>query len=359
MSSRPCSRFRSLRTRVVWLLRRHTRGWPPPLVEFVAFGCKQAWASVFGGLLILAMLGTRLWYPEDAWLARYDFLVLTALSIQFSLLVLGLETWREAGVILLFHLLATGMELFKTHPAVGSWHYPEDSVLRLGTVPLFTGFLYSAVGSYLSRAWRILRLELVPAPSSLAALFLAAAIYLNFFTHHVTWDARWWLVAMTLVVYGRTIVRFRCYRVTLAMPLVVGVGLIACFVFVAENAGTLGRIWLYPNQHDAWRPVSLSKFGSWYLLLWVSFGLVMVLRRLSKSLSDAPAQAPFRHPRTGKEVVQKTTVAPPEADQQTHPGEDREDLGKVADDGGAEVAARGPPEHSDPEESLPRGGAAG
>ena len=30
----------------------------------------------------------------------------------------------------------------------------------IGTVPLFSGFMYAAVGSYIAQAWRILKLEL-------------------------------------------------------------------------------------------------------------------------------------------------------------------------------------------------------
>ena len=37
------------------------------------------------------------------------------------------------------------MEVFKTE--AGSWTYPEDNLLRIGGVPLFSGFMYAAVGS--------------------------------------------------------------------------------------------------------------------------------------------------------------------------------------------------------------------
>ena len=45
------------------------------LIEFLVFGIKQAWACLFGGLLLLAMIVTRYAYPESAPIARYDFLV--------------------------------------------------------------------------------------------------------------------------------------------------------------------------------------------------------------------------------------------------------------------------------------------
>ena len=43
----------------------------------------------------------------------------------------------------MFHLVGTVMELFKTH--AGSWVYPEASVLHIGAVPLFSGFIGAAV----------------------------------------------------------------------------------------------------------------------------------------------------------------------------------------------------------------------
>jgi uncharacterized membrane protein YoaT (DUF817 family) len=121
------------------------------LVEFTAFVLKQAWACVFGALLLVVLLATRLWYPENAALARNDFLTLAAVGIQAGMVAARLETLRELRVILLFHVVGTAMELFKTD--VGSWVYEGDGVLRLGGVPLFSGFMYAAVGSYLVRVY--------------------------------------------------------------------------------------------------------------------------------------------------------------------------------------------------------------
>lgn len=99
------------------------------------FGFKQAWDCQFGGLMLALLLGTYLFYPEDAGLARYDFLPLAALPIQVAMLGLKLEMLDEAKVIPVFHIVGTIMELLKT--ASGPWLYPEDSVLRIGDVPLF------------------------------------------------------------------------------------------------------------------------------------------------------------------------------------------------------------------------------
>src|SRR5690242_20440149 len=105
--------------------------------EFLCFGVKQASACLFGGLMVALLLASWRWYPADAPLARYDFVTLSAIGIQLALLASGLESPREARVIALFHVVGTLMELFKT--AVGSWVYPESSLLRLGGVPLFSG----------------------------------------------------------------------------------------------------------------------------------------------------------------------------------------------------------------------------
>src|SRR5690349_6427513 len=107
--------------------------WAAFAYEFLCFGLKQASACLFGGLMVALLLATWRWYPTDAPLARYDFLTLAAIGIQLALLASRLESPREARVIALFHVVGTLMELFKT--AVGSWTYPESSLLRLGGVP--------------------------------------------------------------------------------------------------------------------------------------------------------------------------------------------------------------------------------
>src|SRR5438552_1022764 len=93
------------------------------LREFWLFGLKQASACLFGGAFLALLLATRLYYPADAWISRYDFLVFAALGIQGVLLLLKLESWEEAAVIAVFHVVGTIMEIYKT--GAGSWAYPE------------------------------------------------------------------------------------------------------------------------------------------------------------------------------------------------------------------------------------------
>ncbi|WP_368738388.1 DUF817 family protein, partial [Burkholderia cepacia] len=74
---------------------------------------KQGWASLFGGLLLGALLVTDAAWDPDWPVARYDALLMLAVALQVAFLRCGLETWEEARVILLFHLTGTAMELFK------------------------------------------------------------------------------------------------------------------------------------------------------------------------------------------------------------------------------------------------------
>ncbi|ABC63278.1 hypothetical protein ELI_05930 [Erythrobacter litoralis HTCC2594] len=240
------------------------------------FGFKQAWACLFGAMLLFLLLATFLFYPDDAPLHRYDFLTLAALGIQVGMLVLKLETLEEAKVILIFHVVGTVMELFKT--AVGSWIYPEAAILRIGGVPLFSGFMYAAVGSYIARVWRIFDFRFTHYPPHWATWLLAAAVYVNFFAHHWTVDIRYALFAATALLFWRTRVYFRNWREHRWMPLLVGFGLVALFIWFAENIATFARAWTYPGQEDGWQMVSLAKFGSWYLLMLISFVLVALMQ---------------------------------------------------------------------------------
>ncbi|MEM8789882.1 MAG: DUF817 domain-containing protein [Pseudomonadota bacterium] len=245
--------------------------------EFWWFGLNQARACLFGGLMLALILGTKYLYPAEAALARYDFLFLAALLIQIVLLATGLETLEEARVILVFHLVGTAMELFKT--AVGSWIYPEPALFQLGGVPLFSGFMYAAVGSYLARVWRIFDFRFTRYPPFWATVALSVAAYVNFFTHHYVWDMRWVLIAATLALYGRTSVHYRPRAMRLRMPLVLGFALVALFIWLAENIGTFAGAWIYPDQAEGWKIVGASKLASWYLLMILSFVLVTWVQR--------------------------------------------------------------------------------
>jgi uncharacterized membrane protein YoaT (DUF817 family) len=240
--------------------------------EFLRFGVKQGWACLFGGAMVALLIGTRLFYPADFFLSRYDFIVLAAVVLQASMLLLRLETYEEAKVIFLFHIVGTGMEVFKT--ASGSWLYPEPSLLRIGGVPLFTGFMYGAVGSYIARAWRLFDFRFTHHPPSWATSLLAIAIYANFFADHYGIDIRYGLFGMTALLFWRAKIGFRVWHVQRTMPLLLGFVLVTLFIWFAENAGTAAHAWLYPNQRAAWSSVPVWKLGSWFLLMIISYVMV-------------------------------------------------------------------------------------
>jgi uncharacterized membrane protein YoaT (DUF817 family) len=262
-----------------WADRSRLNGWAH---EFLLFGLKQAWACLFGGLMLALMVATFLFWPillegGDAPPARYDFLVIAAAAIQVALLALKLERRDEALVILAFHGVGTVMEVFKT--AHGSWIYPEPSLLRIGGVPLFSGFMYACIGSYIARIWRLLDFRFVRYPPVWTTWALAIAAYLNFFTHHYGPDIRVGLFAASVVLFGRTWVVFTPDRTPRRMPLLLGFVLVALFIWFAENLGTLAGAWAYPSQRDGWRMVSIGKLGAWYLLMLLSYVLVTAVHR--------------------------------------------------------------------------------
>jgi uncharacterized membrane protein YoaT (DUF817 family) len=244
------------------------------LVEFLVFGLKQAWACLFGGLMLGMILLTRLWWPEFG-LARYDAWFIAALLIQAGMLVFRLETLGEAKVILIFHLVGTGMELFKT--SAGSWIYPEEAFFRLGGVPLFSGFMYACVGSYMARILRIFDITFVRYPPVWITVLLAIAIYVNFFSHHFIVDFRLLLFAAVIALYARSTMHYRVFRFHHRMPMLLAFLLVALFIWIAENIGTWSRAWIYPDQVDGWALVSWSKLGSWYLLMLISVVLVTLV----------------------------------------------------------------------------------
>lgn len=276
------SRFTSVEARIDALAhgvldRLPAGGLSGALAEFLVFGLKQAWACLFGGLMLALILATRNMPNGMFGLARYDLLFLAALGIQAAMLAFRLEKPAEAKVILIFHVVGTVMEIFKT--SVGSWTYPEESFFRIGDVPLFSGFMYAAVGSYIARISRIFDMRYTAYPPLWATTCLAAAIYINFFAHHFVVDMRYLLFAATTLLFVRTTVHYRVFRFRHRMPLLVGFLLVALFIWVAENIGTWSRAWLYPSQADGWTPVSIHKLGAWYLLMIISFVLVTFVHR--------------------------------------------------------------------------------
>lgn len=283
-----------------WAARRRSGA---IVYEFLRFGCKQAWACLFGGTLVVLLIGTHIWYPREIALARYDFLFLAALLIQVIMLGAKLETADEAKVILIYHATGTLMELFKTD--IGSWVYPGDALFRIGGVPLFSGFMYASIGSYIARCWRLFDFHFTAHPPLWKLGVLGVAIYANFYSHHYIVDLRLALFAATAVLFRRTWVHYRIWHEHRRMPLLVGLFLVALFIWIAENIGTLTATWLYPHQAAAWSLVRFGKLGSWFLLLVVSYTLVAAVNR--PRMRPLAMEAGQREPKTMHDSMKRVT----------------------------------------------------
>ncbi|HYF12796.1 MAG TPA: DUF817 domain-containing protein [Candidatus Paceibacterota bacterium] len=251
--------------------------------EFLLFVLKEARASIFAGsFFILLFLSS---YIPLFGLARYDFLFLTALILQFVLYVTKIETWDEVKTIFLFHVVGLVLELYKTSAMVGSWSYPEDAFFKIMTVPLYSGFMYAAVGSYIAQAWRILKLELTDYPRYALSIALCIVIYVNFFTNHFTQDIRFILIPLVFALYWKTRVHFTIVEGKRRfMPLNLAFLLIAFFIWIAENISTYLGAWQYPNQVHVWNVVSTNKITSWFLLVIISFIIVAYLKHYKKDI---------------------------------------------------------------------------
>jgi uncharacterized membrane protein YoaT (DUF817 family) len=263
------------------------RRWTAALYEFLRFGVKQGWACLFGGIAVFLLVATWRFYPATAPLARYDFLFLCMIAVQIVLLAGRLETLEEAKVILIYHVVGTAMEIFKT--SIGSWIYPEPNFFRIGGVPLFSGFMYYCIGSYLCRAWRLFDFEFSDHPQRLGMIALSIAIYLNFFSHHFVPDLRWLLFLSAAWLFGRTRVYFKVWHNRRSMPLLLGLVLVSLFIWLSENIGTFTKTWLYPSQRLGWSMVAIDKVGSWFLLLIISYTLVNLINAPREKRTDERA----------------------------------------------------------------------
>ena len=139
--------------------------------------------------------------------------------------------------------------------------------------------LLSAFGGVLglTLAWAALRV----APSILPPGTIPVGVVLRF-------DIRLALFAATAILFGRSWIYYRIWQVPRRMPLLLGLFLVALFIWFAENIGTLTKTWLYPHQRAAWSMVSLGKLSAWFLLLIISYVMVAAVNR-PKAYADSAA----------------------------------------------------------------------
>lgn len=220
---------------------------------------------------------------------RYDLLFGMCLGLQYLMVRAGFETVDELKAVCMFHVIGLGMELFKVR--MGSWSYPEAAYLKFAGVPLYSGFMYASVGSYVCQAWRRMDLRVTGWPGTYWAVGLAACVYANFFTLHLMMDLRWLLVVAALLVFRRTRVEYRIHDIRAQMPLGLSFLLIGFVLWLAENAATRLGAWRYPYQADGWCWVDGEKIGSWGLLVIVTVVVVAQLKLTKEDLQQSPLRS--------------------------------------------------------------------
>lgn len=236
-------------------------------------------AVVFPILIFVLLAVTKLIAMPNIFgfqIYRYDVILFACLLIQYLMWRTKLETLDELKVIGVFHLLGLLLEIFKTQ--MGSWTYPEMAYLKISNVPLYSGFMYASVASFMIQCWRLMHLKLEGWHSRVVPWVLALAIYINFFSHHVLPDARWVLMGLVVFVFWRTKIHLELRGVQYQMPLVLAFALLGWLIWVAENIATYFNAWQYPSQRGAWHMVDTSKLSSWCLLIIVSFIVVAALK---------------------------------------------------------------------------------
>lgn len=248
------------------------------------FAWLQALSCIFPVIIFGTLALTKI--VEVPGIHRYDLILLICLLAQAGMVVFKLETVDELKVICVFHLIGLGLELYKVH--MGSWSYPEAGWSKVFGVPLYSGFMYASVASYICQAWRRMELRMTGWPRAVYTVLLCAAIYFNFFTHHYTWDFRWVLTALLVVVFWRTKVYFSVLGRTYWMPLTVSFLLIGFFIWIAENISTFLGAWNYPDQERVWRLVHIGKISSWFLLVVISVIIVAQLKRVKAGMTESP-----------------------------------------------------------------------
>ena len=244
--------------------------------NFIRFVYLQAISCIFPVIIFAALALSK--FISIPFLPRYDFILFICLAAQIFMLVSKLETLDEFKVICLFHIIGLALELYKVH--MGSWAYPEEAYSKFFGVPLYSGFMYASVASYICQSWRHFDLHIYNWPKSFLAVGISVLIYLNFFTHHFTYDIRWVLKGLLLIIFLKTFVTFEINKIIYKMPMILSFLLIGFFIWIAENITTFFGAWQYPNQEATWSLVPIGKISSWFLLVIISIIIVAQLKRV-------------------------------------------------------------------------------
>lgn len=252
------------------------------LKQLFYFGYQQAMSSIFPVVIFVTMAVSKLF--AIPYIPRYDFILFVSIMMQIVMYKTGLESKDELKVISVFHIIGLILEIFKVH--MGSWSYPENAYFKILGVPLYSGFMYASVASYIVQAWRRLHLRLYKWSKSYFSVPLGIAIYLNFFTHHYLYDFRWVLTFLLFLIFYRTSVSYQVNKDTYRMPMILSFLLIGFFIWIAENISTFFGAYKYPNQSVEWEVVHLGKISSWFLLVVVSIIIVAQLKHIKETRTN-------------------------------------------------------------------------
>ncbi|MGE7858062.1 MULTISPECIES: DUF817 domain-containing protein [Bacillus] len=246
------------------------------ILDLLYFGYYQALSCIFPVVIFVTLAVSKIITIPG--LHRYDFILLICLITQHLMFKYNLETKDELKVISAFHVIGLLLEVFKVH--VGSWSYPEEAWTKFFGVPLYSGFMYASVASYICQAWHRFHLRMNNWPKYIWTIPLGVMIYLNFFTHHFILDFRWILTILLFIVFVKTYVQFTVQNNSYKMPLPFSFFLIGFFIWIAENIATFFGAWQYPNQQDSWSLVHIGKISSWFLLVVISIMIVAQIKEI-------------------------------------------------------------------------------
>jgi uncharacterized membrane protein YoaT (DUF817 family) len=258
--------------------------------QFLDFCKKQLHAALFAVFILASLTITQ---HVSFGLARYDLMLILCIGFQVAVVSAKLETKKELFATCCFHFLGICLEIYKVKN--GSWRYPEDG-LKIGGVPLFSGFMYASVASYLMQSWRLHRMTVERFPSWPWAIAIGLAVYANFFFARFLGDARWYLTAAILICFGRTFVHIDAAASRWRVNLLFGFIGLGFWVWVGENYATYLGVWQYPHQYDGWEWVEVSKLSSWSILVVLTFLIVAFLKRRSFDVEGGEPVSPPRQP---------------------------------------------------------------
>ena len=214
-------------------------------------------------------------------MARYDFLFLAALAIQLA----------HAGVP------AGNAVRSQGHPDLPRRRHGHGDIqdlrrlvdlsggelFRIGGVPLFSGFMYAAVGSYLARISRIFDMRYTQYPPLWATVLLAVGDLCQFL--RAPFHRRYALGAVR--GHGAALSSARsCITASSASATACRCWWASCWSRCSSGSPRTSAHGRAPGSilvsTTAGRTFRSSKLGSWYLLMIISFVLVTLVHRPRK-----------------------------------------------------------------------------